>query len=248
MRILLALPALALMLCAAPFAEATLVSSDFRNANLSVSTLPTSYGSGLNSFSVISSPGNNTVPTGDSITFTAQTGSNRDRYIRGTSTPNSFPHTGYVSVNRGGSFFSPPVSTTHTLTFNVSEPISEITLRVAGLVGSRALVFSGDTASGISGVTEFLTLSGSGATVGASPTANSGNSLGNIVWTFDTPLTNPTIQFSFNSNYNTQVHFASISYTTVAAIPEPISFVWFASAFGLVQYGRRRRTEADLAD
>jgi hypothetical protein len=60
-------------------------------------------------------------------------------------------------------------------------------------------------------------------------------------------VTNPTIEFKFNTpSIGHQVHFSGLSYT-VAAIPEPMSFVWFASAFGLVQYGRRRRMDATLA-
>lgn len=253
MRIFLAIPALAAMLCAVPVAEANLVNatSTFHDHNLnytgSPSPFPTAHNSGLTTFSVISSPGNNTVLPGDSVNFTlSPVGGTffgtpvNDRYIRGTNDPGDVPHV--VSINKG-------LAGTHTISFNVAEPITEIVLSVLSLRDSRTLAFSGATADNISGVTGDLThVLGSG-TVGSSLSGAPGNSAaGDIVWTFDTPVTNPEIVLTFNSALNTQVHFAGISYTTVAAVPEPLSFVWFASAFGLVQYGRRRRMDADLAD
>lgn len=249
---MLALPALALMLCAGPAANATLVSSSFHNDNLSdnLPTNPNGWSSGLTGFSVVPSAGNN-LPGTDSIAFSvSQTGAAYDRYIRGTSDPTNPAHVGLASIVRAPFQISPlviaPLATTHTITFNSAEPISEIVLSVLSLRDSRVLSFAGPTASDISGVTGNLTLAG--GTVGAAPGSNS-SSAGSIVWTFDTPVTNPTLQFTFTgSGLSTEVHFSNISYTTVAAIPEPMSFVWFATAFGLVQYGRRRRMDATLAD
>jgi hypothetical protein len=248
MRILLALPALALMFCAAPAANANLVthSSVFSDANLSA-PLPEFGGSGFatnsailagseSSFAVVAS-GSNSVAAGDSVTFT----SNGIGFFRGTSSPASVP--GFASFVGSGLFATGNAGM--SIQFDTVNPVTEIRLSIADLEAAGALLFSSMTTAGApSLVTGVLNLSG------ANVTGNSDNAVqGEIVWTFVTPVVDPTIAFDFDPAFSyDQTHFSGLSYTTLAAIPEPMSFVWFASAFGLVQYGRRRRMDAELAD
>ncbi|QDV74954.1 hypothetical protein [Botrimarina mediterranea] len=258
MRTLLALPALVAMLLAGTVAEASIATSTFNNANLDPSTqltdineslytttvfgftVPNPLGfqaavdsQGLSSFSVVPT-GSNSIPAGDSISFSS-TGT---KYFRGTNNPGSIPN--LVTL------LTTAAPTEHTITFNSSNPISEIVLSVSSLKDSRTFTFTGGSAGNPDYATGDLTHALNSDTVGSSLTGSAGNSAtGDIVWIFDTPLMNPTIEFEFNSPWNTQVHFSGVSYVTVAAVPEPMSFVWFAGTLGMVQFGFRRRIDAD---
>ncbi|WP_197526196.1 hypothetical protein [Botrimarina colliarenosi] len=239
MRFALLLSAFGAGLIVCSNADAVLVTdtytSDFSNGNLSA-PLPNHaddvaifFGSPVSSFDVVAS-GGNSVPAGDSIGFSTD-----GRFFRGTSSPASIP--GFVTMFAG--FFNN--SATTTIQFTTANPVTEIRLSVADLETAGALSFSSSTSAGVpSSVTGGLSFSGSDVT------GNASNSIqGEIVWTFASAVSNPTIEFDYNAAFSgDQTHFSGLSYT-VAAIPEPLAAVWFATAFGLVKVGSRRRSGED---
>ena len=233
-RFALLLSAVGVGLIACPTADAVLVThtSDFSNGNLSAplpnhaDDLAIFFGSPVAAFDIVAS-GGNSVPAGDSVGF-----STTGRFFRGTSSPASVP--GFVTMFTGFA----NTSATTTIQFTTADPVTEIRLSVADLETAGSLAFSSLTSAGLpSLVTGGLTLTGSDVT------GNDANAIqGEIVWTFASPVVNPTIEFDYNAAFGgDQTHFSGMSYT-VSAIPEPTAAVWFAAVFGLVKAGGRRRS------
>src|SRR5690606_29452306 len=113
----------------------------------------------------------------------------------------------------------------------IAANVTEFRLKVVDLETTGSLAFT-SLSGGTLGVTGELSLTG-GDTVGG---AASESYQGDLVVSFGSPVTNPSFQLVYTPGYSAdQTPFSGLSYT-VAAIPEPVSFVWFASVFGLVQY------------
>lgn len=184
--------------------------SDFADGNLAA-PLPeaplTFTNLPLPGFAVVAG-GGNTVPVGDSITFTGAGTS----FFRGTSDPSSVP--GFATMIR--TTLSGP--STATIAFDTAFPVTQIRLTVADLeLAATELSFSTASSAGApTSVTSLLNLASDTVT----STSSTNGIQGEIVWDFATPVVDPTIEYEYTQAFALdETHFASLSYTV--AVPEP---------------------------